>query len=118
LLVSLLIWLIRCLPVLLLQSHNALLGVTCHVPPQTLLLHMSPFDKFIIPFMHVNLALAPPICHFLGVTTTCQMRKLKTAPPNKTPDAVAVKAYNNLFHSPLSSVQRKAIHTLFTAASQ
>jgi hypothetical protein len=46
------------------------------------------------------------------------MRKLKTAPPNKTPDVVAVKAYNNLFHSPLSSVQRKAIHTLFTAASQ
>jgi hypothetical protein len=46
------------------------------------------------------------------------MRKLKIAPPNNTGDAVAIQAYNNLFRSPLSSVQRKVIQTLFLTPSQ
>jgi hypothetical protein len=46
------------------------------------------------------------------------MRKLKVAPPNSTPDAATIQAYNDLFRSHLSSIQRKAIRALFTAATQ
>jgi hypothetical protein len=46
------------------------------------------------------------------------MRKLKVVPPNSTSDAAAIQAYNGLFRSPLSSIQRKAIRALFTAATQ
>jgi hypothetical protein len=46
------------------------------------------------------------------------MPKLKVAPANETPDAAVVQAYNDLFGSPLSSMQWKAIRALFTAATQ
>jgi hypothetical protein len=42
------------------------------------------------------------------------MRKLGTS-KNKSPDADALKAYNEIYQSPLGSVQCKAIRVLFTA---
>jgi hypothetical protein len=54
---------------------------------------MSPLDMFIILLMHANLALASPICHFLGVigywyfmTKICKMQggfeSIQEAPSN------------------------------------
>jgi hypothetical protein len=43
------------------------------------------------------------------------MRKLGITSEKRPPDADAIKAYNDIFNSPLRSMERKAIRALFTA---
>jgi hypothetical protein len=43
------------------------------------------------------------------------MRKLGITSEKRPPDADAIKAYNDIFNSPLVSTERKAIRALFTA---
>jgi hypothetical protein len=43
------------------------------------------------------------------------MRKLGITFEKRPPDADVIKAYNDIFNSPLGSVERKAIKALFTA---
>jgi hypothetical protein len=43
------------------------------------------------------------------------MHKLGITSANRSPDADALKAYDEIYRSPLGSVQHKAICALFTA---
>jgi hypothetical protein len=43
------------------------------------------------------------------------MRKWRITSTEKPPDANVVHAYEAIYHSPLGSIQRKAIETLFMA---